>query len=260
MTENLNQALHDAAEVADVAEIRTLLKQGADPNAISRGSDFGGCMGLHSYAPLHMVCADRLESARLDYGYTCPEVTEAQRIDACLALLEGGAEVDWRADYTHTPLFFAARDGQAKLCQVLLNHGADVEGGRAEWTKSPLHVAAEHGHLDVCQVVVNAGADESAIYYEPAMTADGCLIESEEGEEPTPLTAFDLSIRHGHKDVIEWLESRRRGAELEVLLTKVAQADDWHPGMTATTNETPACAASSAEQIQTRSRSQGLRF
>lgn len=67
----------------------------------------------------------------------------------CAALLAAGDEVvNTPQTYGNaTPLYFAARGGNAAMCELLLNHGAahtpDVDGC------TPLFMASQFGHAEV---------------------------------------------------------------------------------------------------------------
>ena len=56
-----------------------------------------------------------------------------------------------------TALHHAAEHGNLQICQILLNHGADVNKKDArEYT--PLWLAARKGNIDICHLLINEGA------------------------------------------------------------------------------------------------------
>ena len=59
-----------------------------------------------------------------------------------------------------TPLHFAARRGQVAVAELLLRHGASVNGAPNPLT--PLHAAAGEGQLEMVQFLVARGADLTA--------------------------------------------------------------------------------------------------
>lgn len=85
------------------------------------------------------------------------------RIDACVALLAAGANVNaLSVDRTNSPLHSAAIAGHRDLCDVLLEAGADVQLLDL-LRRTTLQAAAEAGHADVCACLLSAGASLSAV-------------------------------------------------------------------------------------------------
>ena len=97
----------------------------------------------HTYHLLH-------EAA--DKGY--PEVAKL--------LLENGADVDVRAFYNYTPLFYASKKGHVKVAKVLLENGADSNARQFD-QNTPLHYAAINGHLEIAKLLLQNEADVNAI-------------------------------------------------------------------------------------------------
>ena len=90
-------SLIGAARDGNVAQIRTLIQQGADPNERA---------GVNGWTPLmHAIHKDQKA--------------------AVVALLEGGADVNARGDGGSNPLLMAAGYGYADIVGILLDHGAD---------------------------------------------------------------------------------------------------------------------------------------
>ena len=95
--------LHDAADAGELAVVEYLLQLGADPNA----TDGGG------HAPLYGV------------GNACTSETAASVVHA---LVRAGAQVDARDGVQRTTgLHMAARRGNVRVAEALLDCGADIE-------------------------------------------------------------------------------------------------------------------------------------
>jgi ankyrin repeat protein len=90
--------LHYAALADDAAAVRTLLSQGADPDAADR----------QGFTALHLAA-------------------QQGAISAAGALLAAGARVDAVNSYGNTPLFTAVFNnrGHGELIRLLRHHGAD---------------------------------------------------------------------------------------------------------------------------------------
>ncbi|KAI5697576.1 hypothetical protein M8J76_010038 [Diaphorina citri] len=77
-------------------------------------------------------------------------------------LSEHKLRVDLYDEHGMTPLQHAAYKGNKQICQLLLDHGADVNSGRHEHGYSALHFAALSGKDDVCACLLSAGAKSYA--------------------------------------------------------------------------------------------------
>ncbi len=69
-----------------------------------------------------------------------------------------------------TPLHVAASRGQSAVAQLLIDHGADVQGPTADGDWTPLVFAAYRGHAEVANILVENGAgvrveDGNPIHY-----------------------------------------------------------------------------------------------
>ena len=73
-------------------------------------------------------------------------------------LLEAGIDVDGMVPHSYTALAYAASFGHLKVMQVLLKHGAKVTA-RGRWAKTPLLHAAGSGQVEACKALVAAGAN-----------------------------------------------------------------------------------------------------
>jgi ankyrin repeat protein len=131
-----SQAVAPVAEAAmekDVAAVRALLKQGADVNA-AQGD---GMTALH-WAASH----GELDLAQM-LIYAGANLRAATRING------------------YTPLFLAARAGQAPIVDVLLENGADAKAVSTTGS-TPLMLAAAAGSVEAVQLLIDAGADIQA--------------------------------------------------------------------------------------------------
>src|SRR5260370_38377127 len=87
--------LADASRAGDVVAIRTLISQGADPDAIA---------GNNSWTPLmHAIHTNQIKSVQ--------------------ALLDGGADPNKGAGDAFTPLLMAAGYGYTDIVELLLHRG-----------------------------------------------------------------------------------------------------------------------------------------
>jgi ankyrin repeat protein len=154
--------LADAAEKADRAAIRTLLKQRVDVNAPQPD----GMTALHWAAH-----RDDLETAKLlvkakadvsatnHYGVT-PLSLACQNGNGELVelLLEHGAHPNTTIRGGETALMTAARTGKPGAVQALLKRGADVNA-KERRGQTALMWAAADGHNEVVKLLIQAGAD-----------------------------------------------------------------------------------------------------
>ncbi|HJZ55249.1 MAG TPA: ankyrin repeat domain-containing protein [Gemmataceae bacterium] len=187
--------LADAAEKADWARVREILKTGADPNT----AQADGMTALHWAAyhdnpeaaklllaagarakaanrygvtPITLACANGNEdlvrvllaagadpNAALRGGETAlMTAARTGRVGPVKALLEAGAKVDAKDRKGQTALMWAAAEGHSGVVEVLVRAGADVRA-RLESGFTPLLFAAREGRTEVVRVLLKAGAD-----------------------------------------------------------------------------------------------------
>src|SRR5262249_17501240 len=147
------RALHEAAEQARLADLRTLLDEGLDPDV------------------------------RDEYGGTALfRAAEAGRLEVARMLLEAGAAPRARNLAGATPLHAAAAGGQPALARLLLDAGVDPDirdsgGVTPLWlaaTDLPLPSAPRRGQIEVVRVLLSAGADRGQL----RMGADSNYLET----------------------------------------------------------------------------------
>nr|SVE74185.1 EOG090X06BA [Daphnia barbata] len=72
-------------------------------------------------------------------------------------------EIDGEDEHGMTLLQHAAFKGKKEICQLLLDLGADPNGGHHEHQYSTLHFAALSGNLDVCQQLLQYGSKADVV-------------------------------------------------------------------------------------------------
>ena len=87
-----------------------------------------------------------------------------------------------------TLLYKAAKAGDVKKCEELLENGAKTEITNDFYRLTPLTIAAGEGYVDVCKVLIDAGADVNAV------DNDGC-------------TAFNIAKDNHNAELLEILSN-----------------------------------------------------
>jgi ankyrin repeat protein len=164
---SLENALVSAARKGNLARVRELLAQGANPNGHIEGADY-------RRTPLG-------EAAKNG----SPEILKA--------LLDAGAEVDKPTlefpARSITPLMLAAKAGHPEAVSALLKAGANVGARDTELVgggATPLHYGARTGNPEVLKLLIAAGADVSA----------------RDTDKTTPVQS---AAAHGHADALDVL-------------------------------------------------------
>lgn len=81
---------------------------------------------------------------------------DVERVDT---LLFKGVSPDATDNAGYKPLHYAARNGHYKVCETLLQHGADVNATTRSIGATPLHRAVTQGHTKVIDLLLEHGAD-----------------------------------------------------------------------------------------------------
>lgn len=76
----------------------------------------------------------------------------------CDLLIDYGADVNKEDARKRTPLWVAADKGHEDICDVLIQKGAFVDQKDAT-KKTPLWIAVSRNHEDVCKILIDNGAD-----------------------------------------------------------------------------------------------------
>lgn len=170
--------LHLAAERGKTHAVDALLEAGANPNAFS---DAG-------ISPLHLAAAGAGAKQRvvgetgplampgtirslLEYGAeldapaqpgvaTPLMIAIREDIDATLALIDAGANVNYRGGQPYSPLHLAACEKNVKAAEALLAAGADVDALDADG-RTPLHwlAGASGDEHRIAKMLIAAGGD-----------------------------------------------------------------------------------------------------
>src|SRR5688572_24084179 len=124
--------LLDAAEKGDVAAVKRLIEQGADPDAIDE---------------------DRMENALgIAIIYRQADVVRAL----------AGAKADFNGGWPHTPLTIAVRTKHLELIRALIEGGAKVNQPNSSG-ETPLLVAVQNADVETVAQLVRLGADPNLV-------------------------------------------------------------------------------------------------
>lgn len=129
--ENGETPLMAAAKNGHLEVVKALLEAGADVHA----------KDANDWTALFKAC----HNPELDAGFA-PVVQ---------ALVEAGADVNGRIFYGITPLMLAAGGGEAAVCEVLLNAGAEVKAAN-DGGRTALAMAKERFFVDVINLLHDA--------------------------------------------------------------------------------------------------------
>ena len=102
--------------------------------------------------------------------------------------LSHGANPKLQVDDYHPPLIQAARNGRADVVRLLLDNGADVNGGTFI-IGTALIVAADEGHTEVVRILLERGA--------------GVCFKADGG------TAEEFAQKRGHMKVVELIRAAK---------------------------------------------------
>jgi ankyrin repeat protein len=207
-------ALHWAAYNNDLAAVKRLLDEGADPNAANRF----GVTPMHEAATVgnHEMLEAMLEAggdANAAFGegetvlMTAARAGDAASVKALLA--HGGKPDMTESWHGQTALMWAAIENHAEVVQLLIDAGAEVDRAstKHDWVKisysegnvpktrdlgglTALHFAAREGSLESAEKLLAAGADANAT------------------EPMYRLTPLQLAIVNGHYTLAKRLIDR----------------------------------------------------
>ena len=76
----------------------------------------------------------------------------------CELLIDHGADVNKQDARKQTPLSVAAEEGHKDICEVLIQNGASIDE-KDVTRRTPLSIAARKNHEDVCKILIDNGAN-----------------------------------------------------------------------------------------------------
>lgn len=120
--------LHQAVESRDLNKCESLIKSGANINALRE-----------NFAPLHTAAG-------------------LGDLSLCTFLLAQGALVDVASSFGTTPLHRAAFYGHRDVCQLFLAKGADINR-QTHTGETPLCKAVDQNYYDICRLLLDNKAD-----------------------------------------------------------------------------------------------------
>ena len=151
---------------------------GPTPPVGGSGAAGGAAVDVRNHfgnTPLHLV------------AYNSGNTDTARLLIANGANIESRNNLELRQQHL-TPLLAASVNGQARLVELLRDHGANtqatsMQGGTA------LHLAAWKGHMEVARTLIASGVD----------------VNARDHDGNTPLSIADY---YGHSNLVRFLRSR----------------------------------------------------
>ena len=205
----LNEYLHEAVKVCDLALIRTLCKAGADvntawPEPMNYPSSGFLQLPVLSYnesivvSAVKVGCLDTLKclfemGARLDHkdctgGTLLHIAAEHQHVDIMRWLLDKGLDINAEAERKMTPLYYSLYlTRKTVAAHFLLDAGADYQRS-TDNLETPLHWACEMKEWSLVKRLIEFGADigaKSEIGETPLHAAVRALQPDETPFDPT---------------------------------------------------------------------------
>lgn len=182
-----------AAQSGNADVVRALLAAGADPNAAvtreqtalmwaaSRGHssaveallEFGADVDARSLVRTQYVKSEKEQDSHPDYKYWIEQGGNTALIFAARSgdlrsaqlLVEAGSDINGLSAFGTSPAIMAVHGGNAELLDYLLQNGADTESNNSGHTA--LHAAVQRGDRDAVNVLLRHGANVEAILEKP---------------------------------------------------------------------------------------------
>jgi len=161
----------------------------------------------HHATLLHYVAANGVEGSR--------QQTPANAVEIAKLLLKNGAEPDALADMyggkctTMAMLVSSAHPAkagvQAPLAELLLDYGANPEGGGSQ-KQSPILIALAFGYLDTAKVISRHSSPKDDLAVMAGLgRLDDAIRLLPHADSKTKHVALALAAQHGHTDVVRIL-------------------------------------------------------
>ena len=182
-----------AAQTGNGAVVRTLLEAGGDPNvavtreqtalmwASGRGHsdvvaaliDHGADLNARSEIREHYVKSEKEQDSHPDYKYwtelggNTPLIFAARSGDlrSVQLLVDAGADVNQLSAFGTSPMIMAIHGSNTEALEYLIENGADIESHESGHTA--LHAAVQRGNSDAVNVLIKHGANLEAILEKP---------------------------------------------------------------------------------------------
>lgn len=221
--ENINQILDESPELLNYREdkfnlsilayaiyddkiisVEALLKKGADPNQVN-------CyIGTFNQAYVDCLLSSICEK----------NISENKKIRYVQLLLDYGADINTDLVKDHigdmiwnlpsTPLSIAAKNGDMKLVQFLLDKGADPNYTYNQLDCPPLQTALIFNNFDVAEELLKHGADPDLRFYERNTSVREELINDINNPNPCIDSDKELKARKRLLKMIQSLDSITR--------------------------------------------------
>jgi ankyrin repeat protein len=187
-----------AACVGNLAQVKSLVESGADPNA---KDDFGWTplywavsTGQEEVAEYLIRRGAQVDAKMVNERTLLHQAAQAGVVHLVEVLISKGLDVKGTTTEGYTPLHLAAEAGRREVAEILIAKGADINAKTTDEAKTtPLHMAAFAGHKDVVELLIAKGADASIREYR-GHTALG--LAEQRGHTETA----DILRKHGAKE------------------------------------------------------------
>ena len=198
--------LVNAVKNRDLATVRTLLKQKADPNAADVDGTTPLIWAAHngdSEIGKLLVAAGANVKATNRYGVNAlVEAATLGDVAMMEVLLKGGADPNSTYAAGETPLMLASRTGNVNAVKLLIDRGANVNGADEFKGYTPLMFAATENQPEVAKLLIERGADVNVNsrrfeFGELKSASGGALMERAEGG----MSPLQYAAREGNVEV-----------------------------------------------------------